>query len=150
MPAYLEHAVVQFRASSNAKFYGPFDVTLGRVLANADLRTSPEHAKMVEDCLRTLEAFFAAPPAAAASAAAAQEQGVGVGVGVGVGAGPGPGPGPAAKGDGSVKMPPQLKSAGSSLRRPPPVEQPLAGAAKPDSPPVSPNSNVGRQISFTF
>ncbi len=133
VPAYLEHAVVQFRASSNAKFYttNVATLTLGRVLANADLRTSPEHAKMVEDSLRTLEAFFAAPPA--------QEQGAA--------AGPAPAP---AKGDGSIKMPPQLKSAGSSLRPPPPVKQPLAGAAEPDSPPGSPTSKVGRQISFTF
>jgi hypothetical protein len=120
-------------ASWLSKFYGPYDVTLGRVLANADLRPSPEHAKMVEDSLRALEAFFAAPPAAAASAAAAQEQG----------AAERPAP---AKRDGSVKMPPQLKSVGSSLRRPPPVEQPLAGAAEPDSP----SPKVGRQISFTF
>ncbi len=149
MPAYLEHAVVQFRTSSNAKFYGPYDVTLSRVLANANLRTPPEHAKMVDECLHALEAFFHALPKAASTAVEqppppSSQQGAAAGMP------PASGAAPSAAGWASMQKPPQLKSAGSSLHPPPPVKQPVTGAAGPDSPPVSPNSKVARQTSFTF
>ncbi len=149
VPAYLERAVVQFRASSNAKFYGSHDVTLSRVLANADLLTPPAHAKMVDECTRSLEAFFHALPKAASTAVEqppppSSQQGAAAAMP------PASGAAPSAAGWGSTQKPPQFKSAGSSLHPPPPVKQPLTGAAGLDSPPVSPNSKVGRQTSFTF